>query len=336
MPPWVERPTINIDLAEVRRGRMPELPADAIANARALFADVMTSIPKKARLLAYWVALRTRNRFGREFKAAARVIGADPRDVAVANLSYDLVVGALGCSTVALPTPDGPVVARNMDWWPEEPLARASYLIRCREGSDWKFTSAGFPGSTGVVTGLSSRGFAVILNAVTSPDGICKTGYPVLLHLRRVLEDAAGFDDAIAMLTKQRLVTSALFTLVGSKNEQRVVIERAPRRHALRWGKPNEPLVTTNDYRLLDQPVGGDAWNLELTSCSRYARLCHLATRRRDGEPTDDELLYWLTDDEVRQEITAQHVLIRPTRGEMRLFVPRWLVAPVLRPETGS
>jgi hypothetical protein len=327
MPPWVERPTVTLDLARVRRGEPPELPAEAVARTKDLFAEVMASIPRKARLLAYWVALRTRNRFGREFRAAARVIGADPRDVAVANLSYDLVVGALGCSTVALPTPDGPVVARNMDWWPEQPLARASYLIRCTEGNDWKFTSAGFPGAVGVVTGLSRRGFAVILNAVTSPDPLCKTGYPVLLHLRRVLEDAAGFDDALNRLTKQRLVTSALFTLVGSTNDQRVVIERAPRRHALRWGRPNEPLITTNDYRLLDQPAGGDAWDLERTSCSRYSRLCHLASRQPAGEPpTDEQLLDWLTDAEVRQEITAQHVLIRPARGEMRLFVPRWLV----------
>jgi hypothetical protein len=156
---------------------------------------------------------------------------------------------------------------------------------------------------------------------------VCKTGYPVLLHLRRVIEDAADFADAVRMLSKQKLTTSALFTLVGSKNDERVVIERAPKRHAHRWGKPNEPLLTTNDYRLLDQPAGGDTWDLERTSCSRYARLWHLATRKPAGEPVaDEELLYWLTDDEVRQEITAQHVLIRPARGEMKLFVPRWLV----------
>ena len=228
MPPWVERPTVTIDLARVRKGQPPELPAAAVASVRDLFAEVMATVPRKARLLAYWVALRTRNRFGREFKAAARVIAADPRDVALANLSYDLVVGALGCSTVVLSTPDGPVAARNMDWWPEGPLARASYVIRCTEGPAWKFTSAGFPGAVGVVTGLSGRGFAVILNAVTSPDPVCKTGYPVLLHLRRVVEDAADFADALRMLAGQRLTTSALFTLVGSKNDQRVVIERAP------------------------------------------------------------------------------------------------------------
>jgi hypothetical protein len=201
-------------------------------------------------------------------------------------------------------------------------------VVRCVEGTEWRFSSAGFPGGVGIVSGLSARGFAVILNAVTSPDPVCKTGYPILLHLRRVIEDAADFNDALAMLSKQRLTTSALFTLAGTNNEQRVVIERAPKRHALRWPKPDEPLLTTNDFRLLDQPPGGDSWELQMTSCSRYARLWHLASGRpRDRLPTDDEMLYWLSDEQVRQEITAQHVLIRPALGEMRLFVPRALIS---------
>jgi hypothetical protein len=326
MPPWVERSTVTIDLSRIRRGEPPELPPEAIASSRALLGEVIATVPKKARLLAYLLAIRTRNRFGREFKAAARLIDGDPRDIALANLSYDLVVGALSCSTVVLPTADGPVIARNMDWWPEGPLARASYVVRCIEGTNWKFSSAGFPGGVGVVSGLSARGFAVILNAVTSPDPVCKTGYPVLLHLRRVVEDAADFSDALAMLSKQRLTTSALFTLAGTKNEQRVVVERAPKRHTLRWAKQDEPLLTTNDYRILDQPAGSDAWDLQRTSCVRYDRLCYLASRRSsDRPPTDDELLYWLSDEQVRQEITAQHVIVRPALGEMRLFVPRAL-----------
>jgi hypothetical protein len=328
MPPWVERPTISIDLSRVRRGEPPDLPPEAIAASRALLGEVMASIPAKARLLAYLLAIRTGNRFGREFKAAARLIGGDPRDIALANLSYDLVVGALGCSTIVLPTPDGPVIARNMDWWPEGPLAKASYVIRCTEGGAWKFSSAGFPGAVGVVTGLSSRGFAVILNAVISPDPVCKTGYPVLLHLRRVMEDAADFADALAMLSKQRLTTSGLFTLVGRTNDKRVVVERTPKRHVLRWGRPGEPLLTTNDYRLLNQRPGADSWNLGQTSCGRYDRLWQLATHKPANLPvTDDDLLSWLSDDEVRQEITAQHVLIRPAAGEMKLFVPRFLLA---------
>ncbi|HVK09745.1 MAG TPA: C45 family autoproteolytic acyltransferase/hydrolase [Gemmataceae bacterium] len=327
MTPWVERPTLTIDVARVRRGEPADLPPAAVAEAQALLGEVLAMIPRKARVLAYWLALRTGNRFGREFKAAAQVIRGNPKDIALANLSYDLVVGALGCSTVALPTADGPVVARNMDWWPEGPLARASYVIRCVDGDAWRFSSGGFPGAVGVVTGLSSRGFAVVLNAVTTTDPVCKTGYPVLLHLRRVMDDAADFADALAMLSKQRLTTPALFTLAGTKNDQRVVIERAPRRYALRWGRAGEPLVTTNDYRLLDTGNENDEWDLGRSSCGRYDRLCSLALRRTAGPaPSDEELLFWLTDPEVRQEITAQHVLMRVASGEMKLFVPRHLV----------
>jgi hypothetical protein len=327
MTPWVERPTLTIDVARVRRGYPADLPPTAVAEAQALLGEVLAMIPRKARVLAYWLAVRTGNRFGREFKAAAKVIHGNPKDIALANLSYDLVVGALGCSTVVLPTADGPVVARNMDWWPEGPLARASYIIRCVDAAAWRFSSAGFPGAVGVVTAVSSRGFAVVLNAVTTTDPVCKTGYPVLLHLRRVMDDAADFADALAMLSKQRLTTPALFTLAGTKNDQRVVVERGPRRHALRWGRAGEPLVTTNSYRLLDGPVEPDEWELGQTSCGRYDRLCGLASKRVDGPaPRDEELLFWLTDPGVRQEITAQHVLMRVASGEMKLFVPRHLV----------
>src|SRR5262249_37922713 len=144
------------------------------------------------------------------------------RDVVLANISYDLVLSAFGCSTVALPTPSGPVVARNMDWWPEDLLAQASYLVRYHRNGVLQYANAGWPGAIGVGTGLSGRGFALVLNAVSGTEGVRKTGYPVLLHLRRVLEDARDFDEALRLLTEQRLAAPALLTLVGRENEQRV------------------------------------------------------------------------------------------------------------------
>src|SRR5207237_1931878 len=118
------------------------------------------------------------------------------------------------------------------DWWPEDLLAQSSYLVRCSRRGEFAFANAGWPGAIGVVTGLSARGFAVVLNAVIGPEGIRKTGYPVLLHLRRVLEDARDFDDALRLLSEQTLAAPALFTLAGRDNAQRVVLERTPTRHA--------------------------------------------------------------------------------------------------------
>jgi hypothetical protein len=216
-----------------------------------------------------------------------------------------------------------------MDWWPEDILARSSYLVRCHRAGDFQFAAAGWPGASGVVTGLSARGFAVVLNAVRGPEPLCKTGYPVLLHLRRVVEDARDFDHALAMLSRQRLVSPALFTLAGRENAQRVVVERTPTRCAHRWAEGDRPLFTTNDYRLLYRPEAGAGNELYETTCSRYDALCRLLGGHDSPRPVEDAaLLYVLSDPEVIQTITAQHVIMRPRQGTVRVFVPRRFVEP--------
>jgi hypothetical protein len=327
MVPWIERPAIDVDLAEPIGQRYADVPQQAVAEARQLLAAVIDTVPPAARLLAHLVRARTANRFHQEAAGLARQVGADWRDLMIANISYDLLLATFGCSTLALPTPSGPVVARNMDWWPEALLARASYLMRYTRNRALQFASAGWPGAIGVVTGLSGRGFAVVLNAVASPEGLCKTGYPVLLHIRRVLEDAPDFEAALGLLANQRLAVSALLTLVGRENAERVVIERTPTRHALRWPRGDEPLVATNDYRLLFQPEAHAGAEIYQTTCARYEALCQFfADHRPEQEIDDAALLYILSDPRVIQGITAQHIILRPRTGQCRLFVPRRLV----------
>jgi hypothetical protein len=142
-----------------------------------------------------------------------------------------------------------------------------------------------------------------------------------------VLEDARGFDDAVRRLTRQRLIAAGLLTVVGTRNDQRVVIERSPRRAALRWGEESKPLVTTNDYRLLASSAGDDSFELYRTTCSRYEALCEFfGDYNPDTTPSDEHLLYVLSDPRVKQTITAQHILIRPHSQTIRLFVPAELV----------
>jgi hypothetical protein len=327
-PPWAERPTLDFNLSRPVSELAAALPPGALDAGRRLLGAVLASIPRRARIVADWARLRTAWRFQREAAGVAGLIGAGWRDILLANVSYDLLLGTMGCSTVVLPTPSGPVVARNMDWWPEDLLARASYLIRCSRSGTFQFAHAGFPGCIGAVTGLSARGFAVVLNAVICSEGQRWRGYPVLLHLRRVLDDAADFDDALRMLSRQRLAAPALFTLAGTRNDQRVVIERTPRRYALRRPAGDEPLLTTNDYRLLTDAQGHDPGDVLLrTACPRYERLGLLMAKHRpDQEVADAALLDALSDGGVIQDITAQQVVMRPRAGEIRLYVPRRLL----------
>src|SRR5262249_3978036 len=130
MVPWLERPTLEIDLAKPVAQRFEHIPPEVFTLGRRLLDAVMREVPATARVAADAARLRTANRFHAEAVSLARQVDADWRDVMLANLSYDLVLATFGCSTVALPTPGGPVAARNMDWWPENLLAQASYLIR--------------------------------------------------------------------------------------------------------------------------------------------------------------------------------------------------------------
>ncbi|MEZ6121611.1 MAG: C45 family peptidase [Planctomycetaceae bacterium] len=327
-PLWVRSPEVQINLNLPFARRYAEVPDSILQMGRHLLDVLADDIPQKARALAPLVRLRTANRFHAEALALARHVGSSWQEITVANIVYDLVLSAFGCSTIALPGPDGPVIARNMDWAPETVLARCSCLMTYQKHGVTKFINAGWPGAIGVVTGLSARGFAIVLNAVRCEEPFQRFGYPVLLHLRRVLEDATDFDHALQLLSHQKLTTGALITLVGTENHQRVCIERSPTRFALRWPETGGVLVTTNDYRKLFEPLIHDNAEIFRTTCSRFDHLTRFFADHVAGQPVKDEkLLYVLTDPGVIQGITAQHIILHPTSGSVRLFVPTRLLA---------
>ena len=288
---------------------------ELISAGLSLVQSIVKEFPDETGGLAHLARLRTGGRFMDEWRATAELVGTDWKTVALANISYDCAIIAIGCSTMALATPAGPVLARNLDWWPEEPLARASLGM-------WtdKLFAATWPGFSGVVTGMSKRGFAVALNAIELPEKALPLGYPVLLMLRRVLEDAENFEEAVQLLSKTRLLASCLLTVVGTENSERVCIERSPTRAALRRPRGDEPLITTNDFRLLEETKTSSSAEIYETTCARFDALTLLAGHL-DGY-SDEHLLEALTDQDVVQGITVQHTILRPSTLEAGVWVP--------------
>lgn len=322
--PWVESPVVDIDYSVPVADRYLELPQSIADCGSRLLVELLQHIPDGARALIPTANEVTSSRFQPEIDSLSKAVGASEQDILLANLSYDLALSLFGCSTIALPTASGPIVARNMDWPQEQVLAQCSCLLRYTDNGALKFANAGWPGAVGAVTGLSGNGFAIVLNAVNGPEGTDWDGYPVLLYLRKVLEDATDFDQALELLSQQKLTSSALITLVGTQNHQRVVIERTASRHALRWAQPDCPLVTTNDYRLLYKPETSDGPEIYQTTCHRFDYLTSFfADHESDADACIDKLLYVLTDPNVLQSITAQHIVMQPASQNVRLFVPR-------------
>ena len=119
----------------------------------------------------------------------ASVVGVEPVNLLTANLCYDLLLGlsVIGCSTLALPGADGPVLARNMGWFPPR-RSRRPVASSPR-------TTASTRGSSACSASPACRtADSACLNAAFG--GSDPAGYPVLLFLRHVLDSATSYADA--------------------------------------------------------------------------------------------------------------------------------------------
>lgn len=281
-------------------------PPELVARSKELFAGTLELMGGAAAVapFARLVAARFPGHAERA-RSAAAVVGVDPLALLSAHLCYDALLGSSGmaCSTMAVATPAGPVLARNMDWFPEARVARASCLVSEAFG-----VNAGFVGMIGVVTAMSKNGFAVALNAAFG--GSDPTGYPLLLFLRQVCDTAADFAEAVGMAERERLAAGGIITVVGVTNDERAVVERTPTKAAVRSPRGDDPLFATNHYRSLSAPH----------SCPRYD---HMAANA--GRPP----LEVLTHPEVLQTITAQHVQLCPATMAAEMSVPSHLLTAV-------
>ena len=297
-----------MDIVECRYVTKP-YPPELIDASRELLAASVAQIGGMGQVIVQMLVSRFPDH-AEKIEESALELGVASDDLFLGSVIYDLAM-AFGCSTMALATSDGPLIARNMDWFPETLIARASCILDTDNGKQ-----AGFVGAIGVVTGLSKNGFAFALNAVptTTPK---LDGYPMLLFLRQVLDKAKDFDDALRWIEREPLASGGLITLVGMKNNERAVIERAPTKAVVRRPIGEEPLITTNDYRLMEKVA---------IECPRHARLSE-TVKDLGVTATVESMLERLTDERVIQTITAQHVIAHPTTQTLRMWVPKRLLA---------
>jgi hypothetical protein len=253
-------------------------------------------------------------------EALARLVDLPVNDVALCNFYYDVLKvvldRTLGCTAFAIDTPDGILHARNLDWWTENAaLARYTSICKFGGGAAGPFTTIGWPGFIGALSGIAPGRFAVTLNAVLSlePPQIAT---PVVLLLRSVLEQARSFEAALALLTESPLPCDCLLLLTGTRSGELVVIERTSSRHAIRHARDGYVCVT-NGYRQLTGGLGGTASELLATSCQRLERIEALIANERPRNPRD--CFRYLTDPEVQMQITVQQMVFRAATGEQWL-----------------
>ncbi|NSX53445.1 C45 family autoproteolytic acyltransferase/hydolase [Parasulfitobacter algicola] len=253
-----------------------------------------------------------------EYEAIATQLGVSTALILLANAYYDVVKTVLGCTTFAIDTDDGPLHGRNLDWWTDNRILNDGSGIYRYKGADaGEFISIGWPGYTGVISGMAPGRFSITMNAVLSSDPVqIKT--PIPLQIRHVFERSKTFDEAVATLTDTALSCDALLLVTGTKRGEMVVIERTPNRSAVRHAEDGK-IHATNNYIALDANVEGLQNEIQLTSCARYDRMGELL---RNPPASVEDCMTYLSEPGVQMEITVQQMAFRPLHGHHLIEIP--------------
>ncbi len=248
------------------------------------------------------------------------------RDVLLANAAYD--ISNVGCSTIAAATPNGPLHARNLDWeFPRSLLKKHLVVARMKNGPCGDYAAVTWPGLFGVITGVAPGRFSITVNFVRSEEesgylGLPKRaalGYwPVSWAVRRAFDEAKDFNAAVKLLKSEFLLSPVLLTVVGTKNDERVVIERGCDRNALRKATGGEPLLVTNHYvsgKLSDDNVDLEDWD----TCERLEAL---ERKTADKQVTVDSAFKVLSSSAIFADDTQHQVVMQPKTGQMIVRVP--------------
>lgn len=270
-------------------------------------------------LLASSAAAVVPSDYHAEMSALADTLQRPLAHVLAGNLYYDALKVIWGCTAFAVDTDHGPIHARNLDWGTENRVLNDHTVVTAfKNAPAGSFTTIGWPGFVGVLSGVAAARFSVSLNAVLSDDP-AKVDLPVVFLLRQVLEQAESFDQAVQMLTDTPIASDCLLLVAGPHRGQMCVIERTPNRHAVRH-PTGGAVFATNDYLSLDANAVSTVGNLHATACGRRERIEQLVRTRRPANL--QSCLQYLADSDVRMLITVQQMAFNPRNGEFLLRIP--------------
>ncbi|MBN1121888.1 MAG: hypothetical protein JXJ17_12475 [Anaerolineae bacterium] len=251
-----------------------------------------------------------------EILSIADQIGATTDEALLVNLYYDAIKFVFGCTAFGVDTPGGPLHARNLDWWTKnDMLSQYTLLTHFVGGQYGNFTTVGWPGFVGALSGVAHGRFSVTLNAVLSEESPA-LATPISLFLRTVFEQAATYKEALTMLAKQSIACDCLLLITGTQSGEMAVVERTPTRSAVR-NEEEGFVIVTNNYRTMESNTSSSAGELQETSCGRYQRT---AEHLLDHLPsTDAECLAILRDPGIQMDITVQQMVFSSQTGSSRI-----------------
>lgn len=249
----------------------------------------------------------------REAEALARAAGLPVDDVLFGQCFTD-VYRLFACSTVAAPSPDGPLLARNLDFPSMGRLGRYSLVVVARPEGRRPFVSVGWPGLIGVLSG-QSEALALAVMVVHNADG-ARAGVPFQLAFRRVLEEAEDVAHAERLLRDMPLTVTNNLMVVDRAGGARV-LELHPDGIVARGPDRAGRLVSTNHFVSRERRQA--RLSIEyVSSLRRYRAVCD-ATEEPGPLALEDARAAL---DAASVPVTLQSMIFLPAAGALEVSLP--------------
>jgi hypothetical protein len=243
VPPIAVAPNTTIPLIDLRGKTQVDLLRDHKEIAHALVYNATDTLGIVSRLAAKmilpwadrvsreWLE-RTKNPYLAEIDAMAKIVGI-PGTYAL-NMSYEW-----GCTSGAFATGDGVTLLRLLDW-PFPEMGKHVLVVRT-DSQAGEFYNVGWPGLSGMLTGMAPGRFSAALNqapmrkhGLTLPGDWLKNrfimrrndGIPPPHLLRQVFEGARDYAAAREILIKTPVALPVIYILAGVRPGEGCVIER--------------------------------------------------------------------------------------------------------------
>lgn len=252
----------------------------------------------------------------KEIEFISSISKFDSDQILVANLYYDVLKFYFGCTAFATEQKDTIFHSRNLDWHTDNNmLSEYSMIFDYQKKGQTIFKTVGWPGFIGALSGTKPRKFSITLNAVLSNDKP-EIATPISFLIRDVLAKANSFKEAETYLTSETIISDCLLLLSGNQSHEMVVIERTPKRSAIRNAE-NGSIIVTNDYKKLNNSES-ESSILQATSCSRFERTKELIHQAASLDKS--QCLAILQDEHVMMGITVQQMIFNNKTGEINLI----------------
>jgi hypothetical protein len=251
----------------------------------------------------------------REVAALARAADLPEEDVLFGQWFTD-VYRAFACSTLAGPSAEGELLARNLDFPSMGYLGRYSIVSVVKPTGKKAFVSVGWPGLIGVLSG-ESHDVALSVMVVHNAEG-ARAGVPFQLAFRRVLEQAGSAAEAEAQLRATALTVTNNLMVVDRGGDARV-LELHPDGIVARHPDANGRLVSTNHFVSPERRQARLSFEF-ISSLRRYRQVedacpagegpLTIATARRALEAASVDI------------VTLQSMVFLPAAGALEVSLP--------------